>query len=237
MSSYLHYLPEELLEFIVPLDHDAGNLFNLLEAFLDLDDKIINSFLFIYPTIYKTINKVSEYTKLPINAVFKILFKYIVTDWDTSDDYDFIEKYNTIIWQRGVILNYHDNEVLMRVGRKYSLLYEILLYLYFINDFPSIVQYYIDNIQHFEESSIHDLYKLYISVVKSDIPVELDNLVHKDSYDENVLIDILKLWMIDAPDLSVKDMIMRKKNYEMLKASGKYDKLIKFLLENDIDII
>ena len=227
MESYIHFLPEELLGLIVPLDSEASGLFNLIRAYPELESDIINGFLLLYPKIYKVIRKISEYLKVNTSIIFKYLFEYIVEKYDSSTDYDFIEKYNGFSNGSSLI-----NEIMdiFPLGKKYNLLIFIILYFYFIIDYPSVVQYYINNKTYFGEPNIYDLFKLYTSINTHD-------LINPDSFDENIIIDILKLLMKDDKNFSVEEMIISRHRILELEASGKYDQLIKFLIDNGIQII
>ena len=233
MESYFHFLPEELLGFIVPLDSDASGLFNLIEAYPELKNHVITSFLIeetLYPTFKKVSDDLKKYSKVEkdrsliksMNEIFIQLINFIVNEYDVSDDINFIDKYYRAIYEiSDLVGSHHDLKNLSELLLDNPSVYWSIYHLIFYRKYPSIIEYYYKNIyqRSFDSEYFVRLDNLYYSI--NTILFEEYHLLNSDSIDEDEIIDI---------SIAIDDL-------NELEISDKYNKLIKFLIDNNVNIV
>ena len=139
--TYIDLIPNELLGYIVPLDKNGDELFNLIEAYPYFKDHIIENFLkYNYISFYKALNAVSKHFNIKISEAFEITFNFLMRQAGWKGD-DFMEAYEIMLYKFTVGV----------VFSKESYIYshrDILLsfYLLFNYIYPNIINYYNQNI-------------------------------------------------------------------------------------------
>ena len=229
MSSYLHYLPGELIGIVTGynLDSEAGNLFNLIDSYPDLKEIIVENFLMINVNeLYKTLIEISVNFNMKISEMFLLVLKYILARYDFPHDLNFVERYYMIVRE----LDLENFKEGLDNDDTTEELYNIIIHLLFHYRYPSIIRYFYKNEEDFDNVSLEDLYES-LELLR----FEEYHLLNPNSLDEDMIIDILKLWEKDTEN-KISDILMPLDNFKELIDSDRYKNLVHFLVENNIDV-
>jgi len=236
-NSYLEFVPPELFAIILDLslDPDAENLLNIITSYPHLRNNIVYNFLYLTQSkiylSFKEIQKLLGY-EIIISDDFLDIIYFVVTKYDTSDNINFIEKYKNML-DEYVYVYVSLKDSMKNLEENNGRLNDIIIHLIFYNNYPSILKYYYKNFSKFTN---YDIKSLLISI--TTLLQEEYNIINTDSLDEDTIIDLLKLWEKDNKNGdNIKDMAISGDLFIELRGEEDYKKLVKFLMENDVDIV
>ena len=177
--------------------------------------------------------QIGDYLDMDFLSIFEKVLEYLIVNHDTSKDYGLLRKFEYMLEYLYYKLAPNEYSLwdLEDVKEDNNELYKILLNLTFDYHFPSILKYYYDNYSKFEDLiSIDNLDELYYNIVHL---FSEEYLIQPDGLNEDVIIDILKLYIFDKKLDNLEDLIVSNEAFEELENAG-YNKLMKFLMENDV---
>ena len=229
--TYFHLIPNELLGIIsnqLLLNESSGNdLFIMIEAFPDLKGKILDGVLFNNNDLHKSLIKISKYTGMNIYEILELLIKYLSTYEYAEVDDNIIDKYHILL--QNLREGYYDPAFINFDFINDDKTRDIFTILFFIDSYPSVLDYiYNRGLMH--SIDLTNLYNLLYNITQGEDFYVFEGL------DEDILIDIIPLWSKDSR-LPIDSIVLTEEIYEELKNDGKYDKLIKFLLDNKVRVI
>ena len=227
LLSYLLYIPDELLGLIIKNDINTETVIKWIEAYPELTDRMIRQSLLSEYKLYTYIKEINKYTGLNLDNIVKTLFIHITTEYDTSDDYDIIRKYKE--FTNDAPLLYH--EYLDKIEKRDKILYTILIHLFYVAKYPSILEYYYKHLDRFNNVTLRGLYESLILLL-----IEEYHLLNSYVIDQDTTIDLLKLWEKDTED-EISSLSITQDRIDELIESEEYSRLAKFLLDKGIQIV
>src|SRR6266496_4157582 len=226
--SYFHLIPKELIGNIIQycIDSHAENLFDLIASYPDLKDSVIKEFLINeeYYITFKTINEylTSKNNYISLENIFTTLLHFVVEYYDTSDKDNFVKKLSEFGKS-----NWHEFDEI-----EDNSLLDIIIYFKFYSEYPSVLKYYHINLIKYDWLSLRNLYQAIKELLYDEY-----RLINTNGLSEIEIIDILNLMEKDNSDFSISEISLSQNDWQELEQDEEYNKLVKFLKENNIQIV